>query len=816
MKVANAAAQMGMDTAPEIEKFVTSVAKISIATGALPEQVGQDFAKIKKILGDSELDFEGFGSAISALTDTHNINFEDLVSNTKKVADNFTGMATTAPEIAALVASFTEISGTAREAASQLQGVVDAMRDPTKIEDFAEALGLTTEQFETMRDNDFVGLLGQIATKLGDGSANADTLKDLLGESANKVEILGQNWGDVESSVHLANVEYETARDLQEDFNIKVTTFGSGVKILQNNVEDMKTAVGENLVPSMQKLVDVFTENKQGIEDFFTSMATGLANSFVWIIENKDAVIMGIVAIVAAFAAMKLEGVISNLGKIAAAFDPIKLATLAIGAGIGLFVTRIIQSNQEAARLRQHMEAIAEAEREAAEQAQKEAQYREWITSQTADLAPIRQQTAQIISEHEVQDVAGATYGEMFSTDYRYIDYTKANADTAAVADRMTELAGKARQLGLSAGATAALIADLQGAATAALTSPEGSGLAAFNEMAGQIVAAYDEVIPGVSGMIDESTPVVEKATRSWAKFAEKLGLVVRKTNEAGEEMIELGETGQIVADTFGDIVGGAINEYLNQADEYQAALDQIKEEEQTAVDEAAKQRDEELAALQKQLDEKLISEEEYNTQHQAILDAYTTAETTAHDTASQALKDEETAYKETRKSIWEVLKQMAKDVLTSLRESLFLKAAAAAGEALALGFAAIFDPLLWPAVGAKVAEAAAYTGAATGLAIAGFDKGGVFTSPTILPAHAVAESGPEAFLPLNEGVFSKIGSGIVTAMSAQPASGIQVDMRGLYDGATINVRDDLDIKKIARETYNLYATRLRSAGATI
>jgi len=43
--------------------------------------------------------------------------------------------------------------------------------------------------------------------------------------------------------------------------------------------------------------------------------------------------------------------------------------------------------------------------------------------------------------------------------------------------------------------------------------------------------------------------------------------------------------------------------------------------------------------------------------------------------------------------------------------------------------------------------------------------------------------------------------------------SSIQVDMRGLYDGAVINVRSDQDIKQIARETYTLYKDRLRSIG---
>ena len=81
-----------------------------------------------------------------------------------------------------------------------------------------------------------------------------------------------------------------------------------------------------------------------------------------------------------------------------------------------------------------------------------------------------------------------------------------------------------------------------------------------------------------------------------------------------------------------------------------------------------------------------------------------------------------------------------------------------------------------------------------------------------------VGEGGPEAYLPLNENVFSKIGQGIVDAVTPQQpalagAGGINIDMRGMYDGATLNVRSESDIELIAQEHYSLFKSRLRSEG---
>ena len=108
------------------------------------------------------------------------------------------------------------------------------------------------------------------------------------------------------------------------------------------------------------------------------------------------------------------------------------------------------------------------------------------------------------------------------------------------------------------------------------------------------------------------------------------------------------------------------------------------------------------------------------------------------------------------------------------------------------------------------------------------FAKGALFTKPTLLPPHMVAEGGvSEAYLPLSPRIFGNIGQGIVDALSVPTATpalagagagggSIQVDMRGLYDGATINVRDDQDISRIAEETHSLWRSRMRGIGRNV
>ena len=174
-------------------------------------------------------------------------------------------------------------------------------------------------------------------------------------------------------------------------------------------------------------------------------------------------------------------------------------------------------------------------------------------------------------------------------------------------------------------------------------------------------------------------------------------------------------------------------------------------------------------------------------------------------------------AYEDQKQSLWEILKESVRNVLTALKEEFLLRAAAALAESVA--FALGLNPAL---SASKLAQAGAYAAGAATLHITGFEQGAVFKEPTLLPPSMVAEGGyDEAFLPLSPSVFSRIGDGIVNALSVQPQpalamAGASIDMHGLFDGAVFNVRSDQDAIAIARETYSLFKTRVRGIGRDV
>lgn len=96
------------------------------------------------------------------------------------------------------------------------------------------------------------------------------------------------------------------------------------------------------------------------------------------------------------------------------------------------------------------------------------------------------------------------------------------------------------------------------------------------------------------------------------------------------------------------------------------------------------------------------------------------------------------------------------------------------------------------------------------------FAKGGIMTGPTVFggsgnTAFVGGEAGNEAILPLNERVLGAIGNAIYAA-SGREVGGQQVvnNFEKMLDGAVFHVREEADIKKIARELGDYTKVRQR------
>jgi TP901 family phage tail tape measure protein len=327
-----------------------------------------------------------------------------------------------------------------------------------------------------------------------------------------------------------------------------------------------------------------------------------------------------------------------------------------------------------------------------------------------------------------------------------------------------------------------------------------------------------DSYVEANSDLVTNAIETRDEITGAWTQWVSDVGAAFNTFLDNVSDMIRSNrdlekshkETLNTIAQTYKETSEEAVT---TKADE---------------IEEENKQYAEEQLALDQSLTRQQISVQEYQQQQtdlrnqhnknlMKIEDSYTTAMHDAEKTREETLGEENDAYAEQRKSVWDILKQMGTDLVTALRNELGLQAA----KHLALGIAASLIPPLFalnPTAIGEYGAAAALTAGSVGLALAGFEKGGIAMSEMLAQ---IGDTGvPEAVIPLTQTNLSNIGKGIVGALQGPQfalagASGTTyaTDMRGLFDGATINVDSPQRVESLAREINTLWETRKRGRG---
>jgi len=748
MGIAADAGRLGVEGVDNILLFTKTVAQISVATDIMAEDAGTDFAKLITLLGEDIDVIDELGSAINELSNNMAVSSSEIVDSMLRSSASLAGLDMGTAEIVALNAAMNEVVFSARLAGTALKTIAQALQNPEKMVDLADALGITVDEFRALRQEDPVELFKQLALMMDEGGVKAEELVGILGDSASKLQALATNWDGVEEAIASANTQMAEATSLQREYDLAVEGFNSQMTILKNNFHDIMIEVGNALMPTLNDFMDWVKNNTEPIEEMLLGVANGLISSFGWIVEHREGIATALKVIGAGIAGLGLASLIMNL-------NPISLIITAIAASIAallIYWDDVVQFFKDIGS------AVSG-----------------WVSG----------------AWNAVKGFFGV--GEKAAGEMARGIASGKVAVQAAVQDLMTP--EEAQAWGESIGGSFSTGMQ-QGIDTGGLTI---GGDATPSAPLGSFGGEVDAFVP----------PDVDGTVSAWQNMWDR----IRDTFGEFKDDIKVAwdETKTIIGDSVGVIFHDTVATWWAQNAQHREAMNGIRDDTKDSLQEEKIAYDTAFAELKQRLDDELISQEEYNTQKQTMLEEYDAARQEISDGEKQRLDDEEAAFEEQKKSIWEILKESVRNVLKALKEELLLKAAAALAEAIAMTLG------LNPMAISKYAEAGAYALGAGGLAIAGFEKGAVFNKPTMLPPHMVAEAGkPEAYLPLSRDVFSKIGAGIVNALvpqTPQLAGAVNIDMRGLYEGASFSVRSDQDIKDIAFQSHELMKTELAGRG---
>jgi TP901 family phage tail tape measure protein len=255
--LATEAARFGVEGEENIRRFVESAAKMSSATTLSVNESSEAFAKLSELTNTPIEDVENLGSSINTLSNNFATSSQEIVDASLRSAGALSGLGLKQTEIFGLSASLNEVSESSERAGSRLRRLAQEMQDADP-ETFAEPLGLTTEEFETMRDEKPAELMQLLAETFAEGGDAADNLRDELSTTSRQaVSGLSQNLDGLSNAMETSNDSFEEGSSIQSEFKQETAKTTTQQELLSSKINNVKRDLGEDLLPAFNSVIDV-------------------------------------------------------------------------------------------------------------------------------------------------------------------------------------------------------------------------------------------------------------------------------------------------------------------------------------------------------------------------------------------------------------------------------------------------------------------------------------------------------------------------------------------------------------------------------
>lgn len=323
------ASRFGVEGTENIKNFTETAAKMSSATTLNADEAGESLAKLAQMTNTPISEVENLGSAINELSNNYATSSDEIVGSMQRSATALSNLGLSNTQITGLSASLNAVSESSERAGSRLRRLAQEAMNPKKAGDMAAALGMTEEEFKTMREEDPSGLIMKMIEAFDKGGESAEALRSSLSTTSTQaLSGLASNSEEVAAAMDMSAEAYEENTSLQSEFNKEMDTFNAKMKTFKNQINNIAIRVGNNLLPPLTKLlgwvsdaIDTFAE--------FDKQTGGMASTFTLI----GSLLAGL--------ALTISGVVSALGGTSAILAAVGSAVTLLTGPVGIAIALI-------------------------------------------------------------------------------------------------------------------------------------------------------------------------------------------------------------------------------------------------------------------------------------------------------------------------------------------------------------------------------------------------------------------------------------------------------------------------------------------
>jgi len=316
------AARFGIEGSENIREFTETTARMATATNLNVDEAGEALAKLGELTNTPVDEMENLGSAINSLSNNAATSSQEIVDAMLRSSGALSQLGADQTEIAGLSTALNEVSDSSQRAGSRLRRLAQEMMEPKKVGDLAEALGMTAEEFKTMREEDPTEVIRMMAETMNEGEEEADILRSTLSTTSRQaVAGLSNNLEGLDEALQNSNDSFEEATSLQEEFEASTDTFNSQVQLLQNRLNNVAITTGQALLPVLNDALSVVNDLIGNFAEF-----NGSTDGMAGTVAGLTATVGGLTIALGTLAGISLGPLVATIGAVAAAVGALALA----------------------------------------------------------------------------------------------------------------------------------------------------------------------------------------------------------------------------------------------------------------------------------------------------------------------------------------------------------------------------------------------------------------------------------------------------------------------------------------------------------
>ncbi|WP_425383483.1 phage tail tape measure protein [Wolbachia endosymbiont (group A) of Melieria omissa] len=273
-QIAASGSQLGIKK-EDLFMFTETVAKMSTAFDMSAEQAGDSIAKLSNVYGIDVSKMEHVGNVINHLSDNTAAKARDMVEALAIVGGTAKQFGLDLEKTSSLANAFISLGKTPEKAATAINALLSKLQTAEEQGgDFKAALeqmGITAEEIvQRISENGEEALLYFFQTlKKMDNQERSTILMKLFGhEYQDDIALLAGSFNKYEDAIRLLADTEEYKSSLQKEFQNRVDTTASKLRLLRNAIAEVGMNLGSVMLPTLKSIAEFLQEKTRSIALF--------------------------------------------------------------------------------------------------------------------------------------------------------------------------------------------------------------------------------------------------------------------------------------------------------------------------------------------------------------------------------------------------------------------------------------------------------------------------------------------------------------------------------------------------------------------